>query len=450
MSFIPHDENSMKEMMDELGIKSLDELFSHIPPDNFSKDGIRLPQGKSEPETVREIEEILSKNTHLKEYSAVFTGGGVYYHYIPEAVGYISLLPGFITPYTPYQPEANQGILTATFEYQTLICELTGMDISNASIYDGSTASAEAVLMGLRVGRGNKVFISSGVNPLYREVIKTYLWAKNYRILELPLNERGETLFEEGLMEKMEEGDVCVIQSPNFYGIIEDMESCAKYIKEKKGIAVHIFTEALSLAVLKTPGESNFDISAGEGQSFGIPPSFGGPLLGILTSKSYCLRQMPGRIAGQTKDLEGRRGFVFTLSTREQHIRREKATSNICTNVQLNVIRCAAYLSLMGASLIKLAQENLKRSHYLFNLLKNSRKFHFPFKGEFFNEFVVRLPFRAKEVRDKLLDEKILAGIPLEEVDPSHDGRDLLITVTEMNSRTSLEKFSQALERVCR
>lgn len=450
MPYIPHKEETIREMLREIGVQSIDELFSNLPQDVFSSGELNLPSGKSELDAGLEIHRILSKNKTLDNYEGVFAGGGVYYHYIPEPVKSLSTLPGFVTPYTPYQPEVSQGILTATFEYQTMVCELTGLDVANAGIYDGSTASAEAVLMGLRIGRGKRFFLSKGVNPLYRKVIRTYLLAKDYEIIELPINSRGQTDDAEILNRGDEKGSVFLFQSPNFYGIIEDNDKLVESVKNKGGIPVHTFTEPLSLSLLKSPGECGYEISAGEGQSFGIPPSFGGPYLGIFACKKEHLRQMPGRIAGQTVDKEGKRGFVFTLSTREQHIRREKATSNICSNVQLNTVKAAIYLSLMGASLKNLAKENLKRTHYLYSLLKDEECWEIPYKGIFFNEFVLRFKEKAARVRDRLLNEGFLGGVPLCEIDEKENEKDLLITVTEMCSKATIEKFADALKRVCR
>ncbi len=447
MPFTTHTRKSIEEMLTSLGLSSIEDLFSSIPEDVKLNRPLELPEGLSEQETTQLMENMLNSNKTLSSYKVSLVGAGVYNHYIPAAVNSIVSLPGFVTPYTPYQPEASQGILTAAFEYQTMVCELTGMEVANASLYDGSTAAAEAVLMALRVGKGERVFLSKGIHPYYREVIKTYLSDRIAVVKELPLSSTGTTA--DLRNEDLGKGDVVVVQSPNFFGVIEDLDAWAKAAEEKGAIAVHVFTEALSLAVLKSPGEAGFHITAGEGQSFGLPPSFGGPLLGVFATRMKYVRQMPGRVAGETRDAKGRRGFVFTLSTREQHIRRARATSNVCTNVQLNAVAAAVYLSLMGPSLVDLARDNAARAHYLYKKVQEVPGVKPAFDGEFFNEFTVCLPVPAAKARDSLLEMGFLAGVPVVEIDADADDKQLLVAVTEKVAPQSMDEFVTAMKKVC-
>lgn len=429
--YIPHSEEEIEEMLGEIGLSSISELFSDIP-EKFRKVRLNLPPPMSEFELVRYFENLASKNVPLKNRNA-FLGGGIYRHYIPAVVHHLLKRGEFYTAYTPYQPEASQGTLQAIFEYQTMVCELFKMDVSNASMYDGSTALAEACLMAMRLTGKEKILLSKAVHPEYREVIKTYVGEE--RVHELPFNIRtGRTEFF-----KVSEPACVVLQNPNFFGITENLELQRRFCDETGAKMVVCVTEPLSLAILAPPGDFGCDIAVGEGQSLCLPPSFSGPHLGLFTCKKEYVRQMPGRLVGETTDRDGKRGYVLTLSTREQHIRREKATSNICTNSGLNAIAFAISLSLLGAEgLRELAVLNLSKARYLYDKLLGSGVAEEVFSGEFFNEFVVRL---------KKVPPHFGAGI---KIDRWYEGMEncFLFAVTELNTRKEMDEFVEELRAV--
>uniref|UniRef100_A0A7C4YCZ9 Probable glycine dehydrogenase (decarboxylating) subunit 1 n=1 Tax=candidate division WOR-3 bacterium TaxID=2052148 RepID=A0A7C4YCZ9_UNCW3 len=433
MHYIPVNEKEREEMLKLIGA-SIEEIFSTIPENLRFKGKLPLPQGISEIEVRRIFKELSAKNKEL----VIFAGLGAYDHYIPSVIDSIISRPEFYTAYTPYQPEVSQGTLRAIYEYQSMICELTKMDVSNASIYDGATALAEAVWMAFSITGKNKVFLSKGVNPLYIEVIKTYSQFLELKFLDL--DENGRTMIEENMID--DRTSCLVIQNPNFLGIIEDVFRIEEIVHKKNALFVVSF-DPISLGILVPPGDYNADIATAEGQSLGLPLNFGGPYLGIFTSKKDYIRFMPGRIIGKTQDVEGKTGFVMTLQTREQHIRREKATSNICTNQQLCALTAAIYLALMGKEGIReVANQSLQKAHYLAETLEKSG-IKMVFKSSFFREFVVNVPELDKKYKE-CLKEDILPGVKLSRF--NKEWKDyLLIAVTEKRTKEEMDKLASIL-----
>ncbi len=445
MRYFPNSENSIKAMLESVGVKSIEELFSSIPRSNLTKDKVGYGKPLSEPEIIEFFKNLESENK-VKEYK-LFLGGGSYFHHIPEVVNYLSMKGEFVTPYTPYQPEVSQGTLQATFEYQTMISDLTGMEFSNASLYDGATAAAEGLLLAWRITRKNKFLIARSLHPEYISTIKTYIKNLNIEFDFIDYDESGKISKEDFDKKFNEEIGGVLIQSPNFFGIIEDYKWIKDKIGESKTLLISVIAEALSLGILKPPSEFGSDVAVGEAQSFGLYPYFGGPTLGfITTSNKKFLWEMPGRIVGETVDAEGKRGFVLTLSTREQHIRRERATSNICSNQAWCVIRAAIFLSVYGKKgLRELAKQNLIKANYAKERIKEIG-IKIRFDGPTFNEFVIETE-NAEEAYRKLLDKKIVAGIPLKWFYPE-DEKGLLLTFTEVNKKTEIDELVKALEEI--
>ncbi len=378
-----------KLMLKTIGASSIDELFADLPKDILVDTLHGLPKAVSEMEVSSVFESIASKN---KQFDMPFCGGGVYDHYVPASVDELASRSEFYTAYTPYQPEVSQGTLTAIFEYQTNMCRLTGMDVANASLYDGATALAESVMMSCKETRRTKVLVSAAVNPLYRKTLTTYCWAVGIEIVDIPL--KGFVTDSEKVAERMcEDVASIVVQSPNFFGVIEPLQEIEAIKNEKKADLIVTVTEAMSLALLKTPEEQGADIVCGEAMSFGNYPSFGGPLLGFMCAKERYIRKIPGRLVGLTTDENGEPCFALTLQAREQHIRRDKATSNICSNQGLVALRSSIYLSLVGVKLTELARLNHYNASYL-----REKLFEIGFTAldnndvPFFNEFVLKKP----------------------------------------------------------
>jgi len=440
MSFIPKTKKDTEDMLDIIGVKSLDDLFSDIPEE------IRRTTGADVPPALSEIEadELLTGLSERNRPMSVFAGGGAYRHYVPPVVDQLANRSEFYTAYTPYQPEVSQGTLTAIFEFQTMMCRLTGMDVTNASMYDGATSLAEAVLMSVRDNKKTKVVVSAAVNPRYRRVLSTYGWANDLSIVTVPA---PEGVARPGDIAASLDEDTCavVVQSPNYFGVIEDIEAVAGSIEGEKTNLIVVVTEPLSMALLKSPGSLGADIVCGEAQSFGNPVGFGGPYLGFLSAKARFMRKMPGRLVGKTADSEGKDAYVLTLQTREQHIRRDRATSNICTNQGLCALRAQIYLALMGSRLRDLAILN----HRLSGLLKRAlSELGIPpvFDAPHFNEFVVRVK-DVETVRDSLAERGHLFGIPLEGDYP--DLTDcLLLACTELNSPPVIDSLAAELKAV--
>jgi len=380
-----------------------------------------------------------------------FIGAGAYYHFIPAVVSHLVSRSEFSTAYTPYQPEISQGTLQAIFEYQTLMCQLTGMEVSNASMYDGASSLAEAVLMAHRITKRRKVLLSQAVHPEYRRVIQTYIDPDQQEIILVPYQKKEGRTDEKVLLELLKEDvSAVVIQSPNFFGVIEDLQRIGEKIHDYGGLMIVGFSEAVAYGILQPPGATGADIVAGEGQSLGIPVSYGGPYLGIFATLETFVRNMPGRLVGETIDLEGKRGFVLTLATREQHIRRERATSNICTNEGLCALMATVFLSCFGKEGLKeLAMMNLSKSEYAKKVISRVHGCKLNFTAPTFNEFVLRVEKEPEEVLEKLRKERILGGLALEKFYPELDHH-LLVTVTEMNRKEEIDRWGEALEKALR
>lgn len=440
MKFIPHTEEDIKEMLKTIGVSSLDDLFNDIPEEIKFKGNLKIPKGLDELSLINEFEDMFSFNSLPKR---IFLGGGAYHHFIPATVNYIINRGEFYTSYTPYQPELSQGILQALFEFQSVLSNLTGADATNASMYDGATSLVEAVLMAERINKKKKVLLSRSLNPEYNEVIKTYLKPLDIKIDYINFTESGK-IDKEILSEKIKEGfSSFVLQSPNYFGIIEDVDEIGKIVKQKDTLFILTMTEPISLGLLKAPFEQGVDIFALELQSFGLPLSFGGPYLGVLQTKKEFIREMPGRIIGETVDRNGKRCFTMILRTREQDIRREKAKSNICTSNTLNAIASLVYLTTIGPDgLRKISLINYKKAHYLKKRLIDEG-FKLTFSGEFFNEFAINLPFNYETLKEKLSIVGIEAGIPLDYFGLENS---YLFTVTEKNTRDDIELLVCALK----
>ncbi len=443
--YLPHTEEDLQKMLGELGITSINELFSPIKEELREKVLLKLPPPLTEQELLKEIERISSEN---KSNFTSFLGAGAYNHFIPSVVPFLLQRSEFVTPYTPYQPELSQGTLQAIFEFQTMIADLFGMDVANSSMYDGATALAEAALMSMRVKGTRKVAISKAVHPEYRKVLKTYINALDEELIEIPFNNEGVTDYLSAEKLCGEGISAIIIQNPNFFGCIEPVQRFSDLAHTIKSLSVVCVTEPLSLALLKSPGELGADIAVGEGQSFGIFLSFGGPYLGLFTTKNEFLRQMPGRLVGKTVDRERKPGYVLTIATREQHIKRERATSNICTNESLCALTAGIYLSALGKNGLKeLAKLNLAKSEYLKNKLKKLKNLRIKFSSPTFNEFVIELKVNAEKIAKNLHKKGVVPGLPLGRYYPGLKNC-LLVAVTEMNSKKEIDMLAMELKKV--
>jgi len=436
MRYFPHTGEDIKEMLQEIGLESLDELFVPIPEDCRRDGDLELPGPLTEWELNAHMDALAEDMAVSPEYR-IFLGAGSYNHFVPEVVRQLLLRSEFYTAYTPYQPEISQGTLQAIYEYQTLTTRLLGMEVANASMYDGASALAEALLMAIRITKRKKVAISSLVHPLYRQVARTYLTAPGYEVEELPYQENGTT--DLSSLGNLAEYAAVAIQSPNFFGCIEDLGSQGKKVHaDQKTLFVAVFTEPLAYGLLNNPGELGADIACGEGQSLGIPQSFGGPGLGMFAARQKFVRNMPGRLVGRTTDRNGRRGFVLTLATREQHIRRERATSNICSNHGLCALAATMYMACAGGTGIReLAQLNHDKAEYLKKGLRSTGA-TIPFDTPTFNEFLVRFPAGFKEIHARLLGKKMVAGIDISTFYPELPDH-YLLCATETNTREDMD-----------
>ena len=448
MRFIPHTEQDIREMLEMVGIQNVDELFAGIPAElRLGDKALKLPSALSESEIVATLRQMQKRNPDAEEVTT-FLGAGAYRHYTPALIGSLVLRGEFATSYTPYQPEVSQGTLQAIFEFQTMIAMLTGMDLANASMYDGASALAEAVLMAHRINKKNEFLIARAVHPEYRQTTGTYLRGADHRSIEVPFDSTGKTDLEFIRANLNDKTSAVVLQSPNFFGVVEEYEALSKELAERDVLLIVNVAEPLSLGILKPPGERGADIVVGEAQSFGLPVSYGGPYAGFFATREKFLRQMPGRVAGETIDRTGRRSFVLTLSTREQHIRRERATSNICTNQGLCALAVTVYLAVMGKQgLRELALLNLRKADYLKNKLSKVSGFEIQFSADTFNEIVLKCPRPANEIRDALLEHKILAGLPLGEYYPEL-ADSLLLCATEVNTVESIDRLADKLEAI--
>jgi glycine dehydrogenase subunit 1 len=445
MRYIPLSEKEKKEMLKKIGIERIEELFRTVPDSLRIKRSLRLPKALSEMELLNKIESTASKNKTVKD-TISFLGAGSYHHYIPAAVDQLILRSEFYTSYTPYQAEISQGTLQAVFEYQTMMSMLTGMDIANASLYDGATSFIEGLLMASRVARGHKILVSGLVHPEYLQVAESYLKNLDLHLEKISWGQDGRLDLDDVKAKSDKDTFAIALQSPNFFGIIEQLDAVAQVAEENNLMVIVTITEALSMGALKPPGEFGADIVVGEAQSFGNPLGFGGPYLGFIAAKEKYLRQMPGRIVGETKDAEGQRGFVATLSTREQFIRREKATSNICTNENLCAIAAAIHMALLGKEGIqKLAYQNMRKAAYAKQRWSKVKGCRISFSGPTFNEFVLELPADAAAIAEKILEQGYLAGLPLKRF-MSDMSNHLLSCVTEVHSRKTIDQFGDCLE----
>lgn len=444
MSYISLSDKDKQEMLAKIGISSIGEMFDSIPDEVRLKRDLNVPEAVSEEELLSHFESVSGKNNYSRFLS--FLGAGAYPHFIPAVVDYLSSRGEFVSPYTPYQPEVSQGTLQVIFEFQTLICQLMGMDIANASLYDGASGAAEAVLMANRLNRRTEVLVSRAVHPQYRRTIQTYTRNLGITVEEIGFTPKGSMDLEE-VENKLDENTTAVVyQSPNFFGVIEDVQAISEMALRQKTLSLDVVTEPLSLALLEAPGKLGADVVVGEAQSFGLNPSFGGPYLGFMASTKDFIRQLPGRIAGQTYDVDGNRGFVLTLSTREQFIRRERATSNICTNQALCLLRATIYLETLGKKgLRELAWHNLQKANYAQELLNGIKGIKAKFSGGMFNEFVLELAKPWEEVEDSLKNQGIIGGVGLGEAYPEL-GNCVLVCVTELHSKEDIDSLSEALK----
>ena len=435
MLYLPHTSEDIASMLGAVGLKHLDDLFSTVPEDCRCKEDLNLPEALNEWELNEHMAGLSNKMAVFPEYK-VFIGAGSYEHFIPASVSYLLSRSEFMTSYTPYQPEMSQGTLQAIYEYQTLAARLLGMEVATASHYDGATALAESLLMAVRITGRKKVAISSLVHPLYRRVIKTYFEPTRYEVLELPYLNIGLT--DLSVLDGMDDLAAIAVQSPNFFGCIENLQAAGQKAHDMEALFVTSFTEALAYGLLKSPGSQGADIVCGEGQSLGIPRSFGGPALGMLATSKKHMRKLPGRLVGQTRDLDGKKGFVLTLATREQHIRREKATSNICTNNSLCALAAAMYMASVGGSGIReLAHLNHDKAEYFKSQLK-AAGFNICFDTHTFNEFVVEFPPGFEATCARLLEQKIVPGLSLATYYPELANH-YLLCVTETKSREDMD-----------
>ncbi|MCK9196590.1 MAG: aminomethyl-transferring glycine dehydrogenase subunit GcvPA [Syntrophales bacterium] len=435
MDYVPHTPADEQRMMQAIGIASLDDLFTDIPSRFLLKKALQLPPGVSEME-LADFMDHLSKKNELPAITLM--GAGAYRHWIPAVVGHIISRSEFYTAYTPYQAEISQGILQAIYEYQTMIARLTGMQVANASMYDGATAMAEAAVLAAKTLNRKKLVLANSIHPEYRQVVRTYAWANGYEVVVIPFTAAGQ-LDMDNLRQTVDKDTAAVlIQSPNFFGVLENIAPVAAVTRDQGALFVSGFTEATSLGILKPAGAMGADFAVGEGQAFGNPLNYGGPYLGIFASTDKFLRKIPGRLAGATVDKEGNRGFVLTLQTREQHIRRERATSNICTNEALCALAAAVYLVSLGKNLKMIAELNVQKAQYLRSRLLALPGFSPAFSGPVYNEFAVRCPDPVA-INQKLQEAGIIGGYKLGCDYPEFQDS-ILFCATEMLSKDDIDK----------
>lgn len=441
--YIPNTDADIQLMMKRIGISRIEDLFKDIPDQIKLNRDLALDPAMSELEILAHMKDLTTNNLGANELTC-FLGAGTYDHYIPSIIKHLAGRSEFFTAYTPYQPEISQGTLQAIFEYQTMICSLTGMDVTNASMYDGPTACAEGAIMACDNTRRKKVLVSKTVHPEVRSVLKTYLY---FRELELVEVDMAEGVTDTDALKSLVDNNTAavIVQSPNFFGIIEDMTDIEKITHENKANLI-MYVDPISLGLLKSPADLGADIVAGEGQSLGNNMNYGGPHLGILAATSKLMRKMPGRIVGQSADVDGKRAFVLTLQAREQHIRRYKATSNICSNQGLVALMAAMYLVTMGKKGLKeVAEQSLKKAHYTYNEMIKSGKYKPLFNKPFFKEFAVTSSIDGEKVNKELLKNNILGGYQLNRDYPELDNG-LLFCVTEKRTKEEIDKLVKVME----
>lgn len=444
MNYVPHTKEEQQAMLAAIGKKSIDELYQDIPADLKLKRDLQVAGGLSEIELRRLLGELAKKNQNLDDYVS-FLGAGAYEHYIPAFIDQLLLRSEFYTAYTPYQPEISQGTLQNIYEYQTMICELTGMEVSNASMYDGASALAEAVVMACEQTRRKEFVIAAAVHPEYRETVETYTKTQGLTGATLGYKD-GVTDVNDAAGLVHDKTAALVVQYPNFFGNVEDLKALAEVAHVKGALLVVAVADPVSLGILEAPGALGADIVVGEGQSFGNPVSFGGPHIGFFAAKQKYVRRMPGRIVGATVDNRGQRAFVLTLQAREQHIRREKATSNICSNQALNALAVNMALSALGKEGLRdMAYQSLQKAHYAFNQLTAIPGVEPMFPGKpFFKEFVLKLPQDPEKVNEALLEHKIIGGLPLKRFYPELENG-MLVCVTELRTKEEIDCFAERL-----
>jgi len=443
VKFLPTSDAEQSAMLSAIGVKTIDDLFAAVPAS--VRRGPDLPPPMSEIEIRRFLGGMAKKNANARD-TAFFLGAGVYNHYVSAIADQMLYRAEWLTSYTPYQPEVSQGTLQSIFEFQTHICLLTGLEVANASLYEGASSLVEALLMAERLSRGRtRAVLSAAIHPEYRETVRTYFSNLGLEIVEVPVGPDGATDAKALAVAVDEKTFAVAIQSPNFYGIVEDWNVGSAAAKAKGALSVAVVAEAASLGLLSPPGAGGADIACGEAQSLGVPMHNGGPLLGFLSCRTEHQRQIPGRLVGMTKDAEGRRAFCLTLSTREQHIRREKATSNICTNQGLMALASNIHMSLLGKEgLREVALQSHAKAEYLKKEIAKIPGYRLPYAGPTFNEFLVEAPEDAAGLLARLAARGILGGVPLSRFDAS-DRRRFLVAATEMNERAELDRLAAAL-----
>ncbi len=451
MRYIPNTEQERQEMLAAIGVSSVDDLFADIPASVALDRDLQLPAPMAEPDVMRHLRSLSRLNGSADEYVS-FLGAGAYNHFVPAAVKHLISRGEFATAYTPYQPEIAQGTLQAIFEFQTLICQLTGMDAANASMYDGASAVAEAILMAQRVNDRSEALIATSLHPDYCQVVKTYTKQTDISLKEIGLAADGSFDLA-ALRAQISERTACVVvQSPNFFGGIEDLAAIAAVAHERGALLIVAVAEPVSLGLLASPGQFGADIVVGEAQAFGNQISYGGPYIGFFAIKSdpkgKIIRKMPGRLVGETTDLDGKRGFVLTLSTREQHIKREKATSNICSNEALCALAATIHLSLLGRQGLKeLARQNFSNAEYAKREIAKLPGYELLFTRPTFNEFAVKTPISADDITHRLLDHKLIGGVNLTPYYPQF-GHAMLLCVTEQHRKDDIDRLVRLLHEI--
>jgi len=443
VKFLPTSDREREQMLAAIGVSSIDDLFATVPAE--VRQPPDLPAPLSEIEIRRFLGGLAAKNANARD-TAFFLGGGIYNHYVSAIADQMLYRAEWLTSYTPYQPEVSQGTLQSIFEFQTHICQLTGLEVANASLYEGASAMVEALLMAERLSKGKKrAVLSAGIHPEYRETVRTYFQNLGLEVVEVPLSADGAT-DTRALEAACDAATFAVaVQSPNFYGVIEDWKVGSSAARAAGALSVAVVAEAVSMALLSPPGENGADIACGEAQSLGVPMHLGGPILGFLACRAEHQRQIPGRLVGQTRDAEGRRAFCLTLSTREQHIRREKATSNICTNQGLMALASNIHMSLLGKTgLREVALQSHAKAEYLKSEIAKIPGYRIPYARPTFNEFVVEAPEDAEALLSRLAARKILAGVALSRYD-AKDRRRFLVAATEMNTKAEMDHMVAAL-----
>ncbi len=443
MDFVPITESDRKVMLDTIGVSSFEELIQSVPK-IIPRANLKVPAALSEPELLRHCGALAGRNRVL-DPEACFLGAGAYSHWIPSVVRYITSRGEFLTAYTPYQAEASQGTLQAMYEFQSLLCELTGMDVANASLYEGASALAEACLLATRETGRSRVAIAQSVHPEYRQTVQTYLKRSRNRVVDLEAR-HGAVDVEEAGRQVDSNTAALVVQMPNAFGCLEPVDELSA-LAHRRGALFIAVVNPISLGILRTPGSYGADISVGEGQPLGTDLNYGGPYLGLFACRKELVRKIPGRIVGMTRDSHGRRGFTLTLQTREQHIRRAKATSNICTNEAMMALGAAVYLGALGKEGFReMALHNLQKSHYCRDRLTEIPGVRPVFPGSFFNEFALEMPMDPERLNRNLLKEGVLGGFPLKRWDRRLENG-WLVCVTEIHSKAAIDRFVQAVQR---